>query len=182
MVKSISAFWRTQSNYLAGHPVVECDVTENDHDTNRAAAQASHGVSGFWRRSKETGGHRLSHARSLERAVTDMFVLRPDRSRDRTISTADTSSTPNVVRRLPRLSRHITIGRNSRFSNLSARDRRILGGIEYRSLQLLLKIVSSKVWHIPRNPRFPLMNSYSLLLWHSHLWCHMPCPMDTQSR
>ncbi|ETS86288.1 hypothetical protein PFICI_00116 [Pestalotiopsis fici W106-1] len=123
-----------------GHPVVECDVTES-HDAIRPISQTTRDVSGFWRRSMDTG-HRLSHARSLERAVSDMFVLRPDRSRDRTVSTADTGSTPTVVKRLPRLSRHITIGRNSHFSNLSMRDRRILGGIEYRSLQLLLKIVS----------------------------------------
>lgn len=76
-----------------------------------------------------------------------MFVLGPDRSRDRTMSTAGTASTPTVVRRLPRLSHQATVGRNSSFGNLSLRDRKLLGGIEYRSLQLLLKIVTSEYGH-----------------------------------
>lgn len=42
---------------------------------------------------------------------------------------------------MPYLSRRATIGRNSRFHNLTSRDRQELGGIEYRSLQLLLKVV-----------------------------------------
>lgn len=39
------------------------------------------------------------------------------------------------------LSRHATIGRNSNFHNLTEDDRVRIGGIEYRSLQLLLRIV-----------------------------------------
>ncbi|KAI3187448.1 hypothetical protein CBS147311_10190 [Penicillium roqueforti] len=42
---------------------------------------------------------------------------------------------------LPNMSSQATIGRNSQFHNLSAKDRETLGGIEYRSLKLLLKIV-----------------------------------------
>lgn len=76
-----------------------------------------------------------------------MFVLGPDRSRDRTMSTAGTGSTPTVVRRLPQLSHQATVGRNSSFGNLSLHDRKLLGGIEYRSLQLLLKIVTSEYEH-----------------------------------
>jgi hypothetical protein len=43
---------------------------------------------------------------------------------------------------LPQISTHATVGRNSQFHNLSAEDREQLGGIEYRSLKLLLKIVT----------------------------------------
>lgn len=42
---------------------------------------------------------------------------------------------------LPELSVQATLGRNSQFHNLTAADRERLGGIEYRSLKLLLKIV-----------------------------------------
>lgn len=42
---------------------------------------------------------------------------------------------------LPGLSKQVTVGRNSRFYNLTKEDRERLGGIEYRSLKLLLKIV-----------------------------------------
>lgn len=58
-------------------------------------------------------------------------------------------STPQLQRRsttvnsLPQLSSQVTIGRNSAFYNLTADDRERLGGIEYRSLKLLLKIVAS---------------------------------------
>jgi hypothetical protein len=41
----------------------------------------------------------------------------------------------------PFLSRQATLGRNSRFMNLTSEDREALGGIEYRSLKLLLKII-----------------------------------------
>ncbi|KAJ5180530.1 hypothetical protein N7492_003740 [Penicillium capsulatum] len=43
---------------------------------------------------------------------------------------------------LPKISSRATIGRNSQFHNLSTEDRERLGGIEYRSLKLLLKIVT----------------------------------------
>lgn len=43
---------------------------------------------------------------------------------------------------LPEFSSQATMGRNSQFYNLSTEDRDRLGGIEYRSLKLLLKIVT----------------------------------------
>ncbi|KAL4942513.1 hypothetical protein BDV06DRAFT_191971 [Aspergillus oleicola] len=42
---------------------------------------------------------------------------------------------------LPGLSSQAMLGRNSQFLNLTAEDRERLGGVEYRSLRLLLKIV-----------------------------------------
>lgn len=46
-----------------------------------------------------------------------------------------------LANEIPFLSKQATIGRNSNFTNLTAQDREELGGIEYRSLKLLLKIV-----------------------------------------
>lgn len=49
--------------------------------------------------------------------------------------------TDQHVEMLPWLSKQVTIGRNSNFHGLSAKDREELGGIEYRSLKILLKIL-----------------------------------------
>lgn len=81
-----------------------------------------------------------SHTRTLERAITSVFVL------GHTSGYEDKDHTPTqkYVRPvdLPEISSQITIGRNSQFYNMSAEDRKRLGGIEYRSLKLLLKIVA----------------------------------------
>ncbi|ROT34443.1 potassium transporter [Sodiomyces alkalinus F11] len=49
---------------------------------------------------------------------------------------------------LPRLSRSVTIGRNSNFFNLTEEDRETLGGVEYRGLKLLLKITSAVAYFV----------------------------------
>ncbi|KAI1071506.1 hypothetical protein LB507_005412 [Fusarium sp. FIESC RH6] len=54
-------------------------------------------------------------------------------------STSQQKQQPEV----PFLSRQATIGRNSQFKNLTEHDREVLGGIEYRTLKLLFKIVTS---------------------------------------
>lgn len=53
-------------------------------------------------------------------------------------------ATQNTMKQLdlPKISSTATVGRNSQFHNLSAEDRERLGGIEYRSLKLLLKIAT----------------------------------------
>jgi hypothetical protein len=62
--------------------------------------------------------------------------------------------TEQHVEMLPWLSKEVTIGRNSNFHGLSAKDREELGGIEYRSLKILLKILIGKSsvncysWHV----------------------------------
>lgn len=45
---------------------------------------------------------------------------------------------------LPYISSRATVGRNAFFHNLTAEDREKLGGVEYRSLNLLLKVVVGK--------------------------------------
>lgn len=54
---------------------------------------------------------------------------------------------------LPGLSSQATVGRNSQFHNLTEEDREQLGGIEYRSLKLLLKIVIGKPTTLAREQR-----------------------------
>ncbi|GAP93344.2 putative low-affinity potassium transport protein [Rosellinia necatrix] len=69
-----------------------------------------------------------------------LFVLGavPSRSQETVISRRLSESR---FAHLPGLSKQVTIGRNSRFRNMTPLDREQLGGIEYRSLKLLLKII-----------------------------------------
>jgi hypothetical protein len=53
--------------------------------------------------------------------------------------------TDQHVEMVPWLSNQVTIGRNSSFHGLSGQDREELGGIEYRSLKILLKILIGKL-------------------------------------
>ncbi|OAA36496.1 Potassium transport protein, high-affinity [Metarhizium rileyi] len=85
---------------------------------------------------------RLSRVKSFDKAAgaaTSIFIIGraptvPRLSRAPTLHRAATDD-------MSYLSRTATIGRNSRFYNLTSQDREELGGIEYRSLQLLLKVV-----------------------------------------
>ncbi|KAH7235188.1 cation transporter, partial [Fusarium solani] len=83
----------------------------------------------------------MSEARSMERVATvasSMFVIGGAReTRRERLTTAPTMAAGDF----PQLSREVTVGRNSMFHNLSSKDREELGGIEYRSLKLLLKII-----------------------------------------
>ncbi|KAI2700834.1 hypothetical protein CBS147354_9773 [Penicillium roqueforti] len=80
-----------------------------------------------------------SRTHTLERVVTSVFILGGFSSSDRGMPTTKRRDIKQL--NLPHMSSQATIGRNSRFHNLSAKDRETLGGIEYRSLKLLLKIV-----------------------------------------
>ena len=76
-----------------------------------------------------------------------MFVLGPDPQLRRHNSATPSSGISRHqqreidIRDMLKLSHHATLGRNSDFRNLTSDDREKLGGIEYRSLKLLLKIV-----------------------------------------
>ncbi|KID65078.1 Potassium transport protein, high-affinity, partial [Metarhizium hybridum] len=90
----------------------------------------------------EDSRRRSTRAMSFDRAAGaagSVFVI------GRTATVPQLSRAPTLHRaaadQMPYLSRRATIGRNSRFHNLTSRDRQELGGIEYRSLQLLLKVV-----------------------------------------
>lgn len=81
----------------------------------------------------------LYKAISIERVATTVgtvFVL----GKTRAVASRQTSSGPRPSR-LPMLSKQVTIGRNSQFLNLTSSDRERLGGIEYRALKVLLKLV-----------------------------------------
>ncbi|KAJ6136877.1 hypothetical protein N7497_012129 [Penicillium chrysogenum] len=80
-----------------------------------------------------------SRTRTLERVVTSVFILGGSSSSDRGMPTTKRRDIKQLD--LPNMSSQATMGRNSQFHNLSAKDRETLGGIEYRSLKLLLKIV-----------------------------------------
>lgn len=85
---------------------------------------------------------RLPRTEVLERVASSMFVVGPPTTHGvkEQSQTLDQSLSQQLD--LPELSSHATIGRNSQFHNLTAEDREVLGGIEYRSLKLLLKIVT----------------------------------------
>jgi hypothetical protein len=89
-------------------------------------------------RRSESYGIALRAARSVEKAASSALILGRSTS-------ANSQRSRRPQRRsidLPQLSRHVTVGRNSQFHNLSESDRNILGGIEYRSLKLLLQIIT----------------------------------------
>lgn len=85
----------------------------------------------------------LSKAISIERVATTVgtvFVL----GKTRAGVARQPSAPPRPTTGLPMLSKQVTIGRNSQFLNLTSSDRERLGGIEYRALKVLLKIVVCK--------------------------------------
>ncbi|KAG5297231.1 low-affinity potassium transporter [Histoplasma ohiense] len=107
------------------------------------------------RRRLPTMGRLLSHAVSVERAASNAFILGNSsrkRSRSRSSNPLNRSSSraDRVPLGMPYLSYQPTIGRNSRFLGLTDDQRDELGGIEYRSLKLLAKIVFSYYvfWHV----------------------------------
>ncbi|EFQ96947.1 high-affinity potassium transporter [Nannizzia gypsea CBS 118893] len=74
--------------------------------------------------------------------ASSAFVLGPDHRHRRGSISSNVSQQREVqARNSLALSQHASLGRNSDFYNLTREDREKLGGIEYRSLKLLLKIV-----------------------------------------
>ncbi|KAF9767337.1 hypothetical protein IL306_000128 [Fusarium sp. DS 682] len=94
---------------------------------------------------RRRSGLSLTQVRTVERVATvasTLFVIgNPAQGpKERPLARAPTLAAGDF----PRLSREVTIGRNSLFHNLSSKDREELGGIEYKSLKLLLKIIVGK--------------------------------------
>lgn len=79
----------------------------------------------------------MSRSKSIEQAAASLFIL----GKTRTATPRQSSSIARGAD-LPYLSKQVTVGRNSNFYKLSVQDRERLGGIEYRALKLLLKIIS----------------------------------------
>ncbi|GFF78286.1 putative cation transporter [Aspergillus udagawae] len=111
-----------------GHAITEID----DHGNFKPTDDEDHQT--------DIARHRtLVSGIPLERVASSMFVLGsyPSRSQERqSRRTIPLAKDPE----LPRLSSQASLGRNSTFYNLTSEDREALGGIEYRSLKLLLKI------------------------------------------
>ena len=81
--------------------------------------------------------------------ASSLFVIGNDRTRGNVRSShaeqerrRSSSQQREATRDTLSLSRTATIGRNSDFRNLTSEDYERLGGIEYRALKLLLKIVT----------------------------------------
>lgn len=89
---------------------------------------------------RRTASNVLSATMPLERVASMMFRPGVSASDDRR-SHRPSPPTYNQLA-LPNISSQATIGRNSQFHNLTTEDRERIGGIEYRSLKLLLKIVT----------------------------------------
>lgn len=81
---------------------------------------------------------------SLDRIAASIFVVGDISCTPRTRSPAR-----NAPVNLPSLPSHVTIGSNSNFYNLNSEDRENLGGIEFRSLKLLLKFIIGKALYMP---------------------------------
>lgn len=96
------------------------------------------------RRTWGADGPALSKAISIERVATTVgtvFVLGKTRAG---VARQPPAPPRPTATGLPMLSKQVTIGRNSQFLNLTSSDRERLGGIEYRALKVLLKIVVCK--------------------------------------
>ncbi|KAL4881713.1 putative cation transporter [Aspergillus karnatakaensis] len=105
-----------------GHPLIEVDHTPSEESEDEQHTAASRRASTY----------------SLSRVNAVTFVEAPCKARESQIRPAvSLSRDSNILG----LSKQATVGRNSQFLNLTAKDRERLGGVEYRSLRLLLKIV-----------------------------------------
>lgn len=82
----------------------------------------------------------ISSTIPLEHVASSVFVV-GRQSKTSTGSRLQSTVSLSKDSNLPGLSSQATLGRNSQFYNLTDEDREKLGGIEYRSLKVLLKIV-----------------------------------------
>ncbi|KAL8399860.1 hypothetical protein RB594_000325 [Gaeumannomyces avenae] len=131
----------------SGHPIVKVatdgrsSASQLDEDQESIKPTSHASSAGPSRRRTFHAARGQSLTRSIEKTASSLLVLGPTTTIDRP-RPSNLSTRPRVAD-LPQLSRQVTVGRNSNFYNLTESDREVLGGIEYRSLKLLLKIVSS---------------------------------------
>ncbi|KAF5532610.1 potassium transporter TRK-1 [Fusarium napiforme] len=86
---------------------------------------------------------KFTASRSMDRVagVAASFLVLGSQTAPQPRPISSDSNRQPAINDVPFLSHQATLGRNSQFKNLTSHDREILGGIEYRSLKLLLKIV-----------------------------------------
>ncbi|KAK8132044.1 hypothetical protein PG999_000217 [Apiospora kogelbergensis] len=90
------------------------------------------------RRTATLEGPKLATARSIQNVARSVLVLGSRASSERRDASVSQFPHPSD---LPTLSKQVTIGRNSRLYNLTEDDKEKLGGIEYRALKMLIKII-----------------------------------------
>ncbi|RKK73707.1 Low-affinity potassium transport protein [Fusarium oxysporum] len=95
------------------------------------------------RRFSSDDGLEITVSRSMDQVagVAASFLVLGSQTAPQPRVISSYSNRQPAINDVPFLSRQATLGRNSQFKNLTSHDREILGGIEYRSLKLLLKIV-----------------------------------------
>ncbi|RKL33122.1 Low-affinity potassium transport protein [Fusarium proliferatum] len=95
------------------------------------------------RRFSNDDGLKITVSRSMDQVagVAASFLVLGSQTAPQPRPVSSNSHRQPAINDVPFLSRQATLGRNSQFKNLTSHDREILGGIEYRSLKLLLKIV-----------------------------------------
>jgi len=123
-----------------GHSFMEkSDAVSGHKDDDDEDAIKTAEISGLTRRRvyQHDDGPSISRSKSFEQAAASLFVIGNTETTTPRQSTASTRWAD-----LPYLSQQVTVGRNSKFSKLTSEDRERLGGIEYRALKLLLKILS----------------------------------------
>lgn len=131
-------------------------------------------------RRRRTDGSRLAEAKSFDRVATvasSVFVIGSETTR-REPRASMSSERPPALNGKPLLSRQATVGRNSQFKNLTSEDRDALGGIEYRSLKLLLKIIICKAKTSTDCGHVFLSNISSVLRGLTSARRHLPRPLD----
>ncbi|GJN85671.1 hypothetical protein PLIIFM63780_009241 [Purpureocillium lilacinum] len=132
-----------------GHPILEVATSKDNRDDLSIVHGPSPATPGLRRRHLD--GPHLSETRTLDRVASlasSALVLGSEhtsraRRRSSAVSSSRLSQQEADARDMLALSRHATLGRNSDFRNLTGEDRAKLGGIEYRSLKLLIKIAFS---------------------------------------
>ncbi|KAF2267453.1 hypothetical protein CC78DRAFT_577164 [Lojkania enalia] len=121
-----------------GQPIVLL-LDDEDDDAIKPAPPVTGSSDARWRGKSRRSS--FSNSTTLDHAVSSMFVLgatSTSQGRD------ELRKVPSVVNKpadLPYLFSEPTIGRNSNFYNLDEASWEELGGIEYRALKVLLKIV-----------------------------------------
>lgn len=128
--------------------LIETNTLPEDRIKPVPTVASNNGSSSMRRRRRFSGddGPQMSGARSIDRVAAvaaSLLILGSQTTRPLSAPSVSKQQQP-ALNDVPFLSRQATIGRNSQFHNLTTRDRELLGGIEYRSLKLLLKIVTGE--------------------------------------
>lgn len=111
---------------------------------------------------------RLSNTLPIQQVASTLFVIGGSSGRTMSRGRYTSRQKPSIKQlNLPNISSQATVGRNSQFYNLTPEDRNRLGGIEYRSLKLLLKIIMGYffglhlfgaiclvIWVLHANPKY----------------------------